>query len=361
MRIGVDAREMRGHTTGVGRYLGGLLDAWATDPRASAHHFVLYTPGEIGRPIDPRRFTVRVIPGTGGTFWEQIQLPTIAARDRLDVWYSPAYSVPLRLRVPAVVVIHDVSFAAHPEWFRLREGARRRMLSRRAAIKARAIITISQFSRQEIVNHLHVPASKIQVIPPGLGPGASGAPAHSSPREPRVLYVGSIFNRRNVADLVRAFAPIASGHPTARLDLVGDNRSYPQEDIARVIAVDGLSHQVTWHRYVADDVLAALYRDARAFGFLSEYEGLGLTPLEAIASGAPPVLVDTAVAHETCGDAALYVPAHDITATTQALEAVLFDEPTRTRLIDAAPAVLARYDWPRLAHETLDILEAAAR
>ena len=124
-----------------------------------------------------------------------------------------------------------------------------------------------------------------------------------------VLFVGSIFNRRHVIDLVRAFAPIARAHPDASLDIVGDNRSYPHEDPMRAIHAEGLHEHVHWHRYVTDEQLRDLYRRARAFAFLSEYEGLGLTPLEALAAGLPPVLLDTAVARESCGAAALYVQA----------------------------------------------------
>jgi glycosyltransferase involved in cell wall biosynthesis len=100
-----------------------------------------------------------------------------------------------------VVVIYDVSFAAHPEWFRTREGLRLRTLARASAAKARAVITISEFSRREIHENLRVPEAKLHVIPPGIPLRANG-----SSTEPRLLYVGSIFNRRHVLDLIRAFA-----------------------------------------------------------------------------------------------------------------------------------------------------------
>jgi alpha-1,3-rhamnosyl/mannosyltransferase len=116
---------------------------------------------------------------------------------------------------------------------------------------------------------------------------------------------------------------------------------------------------VRWHEYVTDAELRDLYAQARAFAFLSEYEGLGLTPLEALAAGVPPVLLDTPVARESCGDAAVYVPVRDAPATTRALEAVLFDEATRSRMLAATPAVLAKYSWPRAAQETLAVLEGA--
>jgi len=365
MRIGIDARELGGRATGVGRYLGGLLREWAADERARGHEFLVYATESIALRLDARRFPTRTIAGAGGTWWEQRQLPRAAASDHLDVWFAPAYTAPLRIAAPTVVAIHDLSFVAHPEWFRLREGARRRWLTSQSANRASAVVTISQFSKRELIERLGVPAAKIHVIPPGISPPALSTeprPLSSEPRAlspARVLFVGSVFNRRHVPDLIRAFAPIARAHPGASLDIVGDNRSYPREDLQRTIAGEQIGTQVRWHEYVTDAQLGALYAEASAFAFLSEYEGLGLTPLEALAAGIPPILLDTPVARESCGDAAVYVPASDLPATTRALEPVLFDEGVRRRILDAAPAELAKYSWPRAAQETLTVLERA--
>ena len=358
MRIGVDARELCGHATGAGRYLGGLLREWATGERAKRHEFLLYAPEPLGVELDARRFPTRLVPGSPGTWWEQVRLPRATAADDLDVFFAPAYTAPLCLRVATVVAIHDLSFAAHPEWFRLREGVRRRFLTRQTAARARTIVTISQFSRRQLIEHLGVREALIHVIPPGVA-SPTMAPAASG-EEPRVLFVGSVFNRRHVVDLIRAFAPIAWSHPATSLDIVGDNRTYPREDLERSIEAEQLSRRVRWHQYVSDDQLRDLYARARVFAFLSEYEGLGLTPLEALAAGVPPVVGDTPVARESCGEAAVYVPLGNLTATTRALEQALFDEPTRARVLAAAPAALAKYSWPRAAAETLAVIEASA-
>jgi glycosyltransferase involved in cell wall biosynthesis len=372
MRIGIDARELCGRSTGVGRYLGGLLQHWASDTEARAHEFVLYAPEAIALPLDARRFPTRTLPGSPGSWWEQVRLPRAAASDHLDVFFAPAYTAPLRLATAIVVAIHDLSFVAHPEWFRVREGARRRWLTRQSARRADAVVTISEFSKRELMDRLNVPAGKIHVIPPGmagsgrqdrgLGLAARGSVSSPGPQSPvpspcNVLFVGSIFNRRHVTDLIRAFAPIARAHPDASLDIVGDDRSHPHEDLRRTIAGERLEAQVRWHEYVTDAELETLYAGARAFAFLSEYEGLGLTPLEALAAGVPPILLDTPVARESCGAAAVFVPVGDLTATTRGLEAILFDAAERRRILAASPAELAKYSWPRAARETLALLE----
>ena len=373
MRIGVDARELCGRATGVGRYLAGLLLEWARGGPAGAHDFVLYAPEAIALPLDARKFRTRIVPGRPGTWWEQVTLPREASADSLDVWFAPGYTAPLRLTVPVVVAIHDLSFVAHPEWFTIREGARRRWMVRQTAAGADAVITISEFSRRELIERLDVEAARIHVVPPGVGTGGLGPGASYADRSPQlltspqprapgpysVLYVGSIFNRRHVVDLIRAFAPIARNRSDVALDIVGDNRSYPHQDLRATIAGEAVTDCVHWHEYVAEPELHAMYARARAFAFLSEYEGLGLTPLEALAAGVPPVLLDTPVARESCGAAAIYVPHDDRPATTRALESVLFDDRLRAALLAAAPAELAKYSWTRAASDTLDVLQRA--
>ena len=355
MRIGIDAREIVGKVTGVGQYLGGLLREWSASGATSRHEFLLYV--HDAAPTAPASMTVRLLPGRSGWRWQQLTLPRAAANDHLDVFFAPQYTAPSVLNAPLVVAIHDVSFVAHPEWFGTREGLRLRWLSRHAARHARAVVTISDFSRREIVEHLNVPAAKIHVIPPGV-PQRRASPLRGiGAIEPRLLYAGSIFNRRHVIDLIDAFAGVARIRPDASLDLVGDNRSYPFEDVEAAIARQNLGGRIRWQRYADDDTLADLYSRARAFAFFSEYEGLGLTPLEALQSGAPPVLYDTDVARESCGAAALYIPQGDRAAAIRTLERVLFDDSSRARLLAAAPSALAKYDWRRAARDTLSLLE----
>src|SRR5258708_2578182 len=98
MRIGIDARELCGHVTGVGRYLRGLLDEWSRSERARRHEFVLYSPEPLAIALDARRFPTHVVSsraGASGTWWEQVSLPKVAARDHLDVFFAPAYTAPL--------------------------------------------------------------------------------------------------------------------------------------------------------------------------------------------------------------------------------------------------------------------------
>ena len=363
MRIGIDARELCGKPTGVGRHLSGLLRAWSTDPAASRHTFVLYAPEKITTPLP--KAELRVVPGSPGTAWEQLALPRAIKADHLDVFFAPGYTSPLLLNVSTVVLVHDVSFAAHPEWFRWREGLRRRLLTRWSSEHAKVVLTVSEAARREIITHFGVPENRVRCIYPGvLPPGSQSSrlPTGMSSREGQtlVLFAGSIFNRRHLPDLIRAFKPIAKNHAGAHLAIVGDNRTHPYEDLPAIAAAAGIAPQVLIRPYVSDAELAELYGRARAFALLSEYEGFGHPPLEALGYGVPSVLLDTDVAREVCGDAALYVANGDISGITTALNSLLFDEAVRARVLEAAPAVLARYSWNRAAAETLAVLEAEA-
>ena len=256
MRIGVDARELCGKPTGVGRHLAGLLGAWSGSAAASRHTFVLYSHEAI--PAALTGAECRVLPFPPGTAWEQVALPAAARKDALDVFFSPGYTAPLRLTIPTIVVVHDISFVAHPEWFRWKEGLRRRALTRWSCHRANLVLTVSDASRREIMSHFSLGDARVRRIYPGVTTPGSLA-AGPAGREPMALFVGSVFNRRHLPDLIRAFKPIARTHPGARLEIVGDNRTYPFEDLPALAESEGVDRAVAIRSYLPDVDLAALY------------------------------------------------------------------------------------------------------
>ena len=364
MRLGIDARELSGRPTGVGRYLAALLHEWTRDPVAARHEFVLYSPSPLGGAAASAaarlRALVRVLPGTGGTWWEQAALARAASADRLDVLFAPAYTAPLLATCRVAVTVHDLSYIARPEWFRPRERLRRSWLTWLTVRRAAAVLTISEFSGREVIRLTGVPEAKVHVVHLGLGLDLPGVPP-AIPREPLVLYVGSVFNRRRVPDLIRAFGLLSQRRPDARLEIVGENRTWPHEDLGALIAALGLADRVRLRQYVSDEELPLLYARASAFAFLSEYEGFGFTPLEAMARSVPPIVLDTPVAREIYGDAASFVGRGDIEGTATALGRLLDDHAHRDSLLRAAAAVLPRYSWASAARQTLSQIERAAR
>lgn len=360
MRIAVDVRELSGRPTGVGRYLGELLQEWATSPDAQRHEWRLYA---HETPDVPLAYTdnVQVIPGAGGTTWEQITFARALAADRPDVLFAPGYTAPLMAPCPIALTVHDVSFAAHPEWFSPREGLRRRVLTRWSARRARVVLTVSRFSKSEITRFFAIPEARIRVIAHGMRP----VPAvEARSREPLVLFVGSLFMRRNVLPLRNAFlSHVAPAIADATLVFVGENRMHPPQTIGDTeTGSSGQGSRVLLKSYVGDTELQRLYATASVFAFLSEYEGFGLTPLEALAAGVPPLVLDTPVAREIYGPAARYVPrsGHIEPALGAALLDLLTNAHARADILQRAPEVLARYRWDRAATETLRAIEEAA-
>jgi alpha-1,3-rhamnosyl/mannosyltransferase len=144
-----------------------------------------------------------------------------------------------------------------------------------------------------------------------------------------------------------------------RLEIVGENRSTPRVDLEALVTRSGAGTRIRVRSYVTDPELASLYRSASAFAFLSDYEGFGLTPLEAMAAGVPVVVLETEVAREIYGAAATYVERADPDLVAGALERVLFDRGERAARLAAAPAVLARYSWQACAARTLQLIMAS--
>jgi glycosyltransferase involved in cell wall biosynthesis len=362
MRIAIDARELSGRPTGVGRYLAELLRGWDDLAGALAHDFVLCAPSPVEAPPLARLRLSQHVAAGRGPWWEQRVLPRLAADAGADVLFAPGYSGPLFPGMPMVVTIHDVSFAAHPEWFGPREGLRRRLTTRAAAWRARRVLTVSDFSKREIVRCFGTDPSKIDVVYSGATAAIAGrfhdrdAAAAASGL---VLFVGSIFARRHVPELIEGFGRLSQRRPGVALEIVGDNRSRPRVDLDAVVRTRANGAAVRIRHYVSDAELAVLYRGAAVFVFLSEYEGFGLTPLDALAAGIPIVVLDTEVAREIYGPAAIYVPAPEPSLIDAALDAALFDADVRRRVLDAAPHVLARYSWQESAQRTLQVLLAA--
>lgn len=363
IRIGIDARELLGDRTGVGRYLGELLRRWTVRRDAVRRRFILYIPEPLLLKFPPGLVEQRVIGKGRGTWWEQTWLRAAVREDAPDVFFAPAYTAPLGTGCPLAVTIHDISFVVHPEWYRTREGLRRRWLTRRAAQSAAIVFTVSEFSRREIEAHLTIDGARIAVIPQGItqNPDEGHAARTGPAMPPTVLYVGSIFNRRRLPDLIAAFARATRDLPAARLVIVGADRTWPPQDLPAVASARGVSDQVEFRSYVPEQELRDLYAAASVFAFLSEYEGFGLTPLEALAAGVPIVVLDTPVAREVYGDAAEYVTRDDVEGTAAALRRYLTSADRRAAQLARAPAVLSRYSWDVAADRTLEHIERIAR
>jgi len=366
MRLGVDARELGGRPTGTGRYLRSLLRHW----RGQDVEFFVYSDGPLASGSLPAGFEAHVRDlGRGaarGLAWHQRLLPAAVALDGLDVFFAPAYFCPLRLRVPRVTTVHDLSFFSLPEDFSLREGLRRRLLTAASVRASAAVLAVSDFTRRELCDRFPACASRVVYVPHGADEDLAPSPPREDARRrlgvsgPLLLTVGSVFNRRCLPELLRVVALLRRGHPGLLLDVVGDNRTSPERDLAALARELGVGDAVRFSGFVAEAGLADRYAAADAAVFLSLYEGFGLPALEAMARGVPALVSDRPALVEIFGGAALVVDPRNEREIAAALDRMLRDPALRNTLVARGRTLAARHSWAAAAGATLDVLRRVA-
>ncbi|MGH7412484.1 MAG: glycosyltransferase family 4 protein, partial [Candidatus Methylomirabilis sp.] len=381
VRIGIDGRPLERERTGVARYLLGLLRMWAKEHKV--HEYYLYFEQEVPADsfLDEACFTKRLparLPllkqNIRQLLWEQTILPLAAGRDRVDLLFSPGYTLPALFAGAAAVTIHDVSYEAHPEWSRMAQRWRLRILSRLAARKARAVLTDSQFSRHELLKYYRLAASKVRAIPLAADDYFRRLPAGEARQvvaqrfgleEDYLLFVGSLFRRRHIPTLLEAFELALKDGGPASLVLVGADCLRGSFDLSRAIEALNLRlgrRAVLRLPRVEENELLCLYNAATAFIFLSDYEGFGLTLLEAMACGSPVISARTSSIPEVVGEAAFLVsdPA-DPLEVSRGILAVAGDAARREEMIRKGLEQASGFSWRRCARETMRVLEQCGR
>ncbi len=362
LRIGIEAHVVGKRPSGNGRVVANLIRALL---KVSNHTVVAYfTDPDVAaswRAEGLARLTVRVVRPSTPAVRIPVALPLWAARDRVDVFLAHDNCPPVA-PCPVVTLVHDVAFARYPQYFTLLERLWMPRTIPASMRRSGAVVTVSEFTRSEIIDLYGISPEKIVVAHNGVGPEF----AEPSGREPPVpppffVAVGNLQPRKNLSTLVRAFRRVLDRHPDLpeRLVIVGQP-AYGASDLLREVADLQRLSRLEIAGYLPDDQMVALLQGCTAFAYPSVYEGFGLPPLEAMAAGAPALVADIPVMREVVADAAMRLPATDPAAWEAALWRVASDEGWRTRLAQAGRARAARFTWEASAERVAAVLERAA-
>jgi len=355
VRVAIDIRKI--HDFGIGTYVRNVVRELARQDHDT--DFLL-----ISRPADKDLAAeigpnFRAVIDRSGNYSvrEQVSVPLLLTRERVDVFHAPHYVLPPLVRCPSVVTIHDCIHLMFPQYLPNRLAtAYARALMWNATHRASHVLTVSEASKRDILRFFRIPPERITVAHNALDESFGTGPDDEHVErvrerfqlhDPFVLYVGNIKPHKNVDRLIEAFALVRTG-PLAHVKLliIGDEISkYPT--LRRAVHRLKLHKHVRFLGFVDERTLAALYRLATVFAFPSLYEGFGLPPLEAMASGTPVVTSNVSSLPEVVGDAAIQVTPEDVHAIAHGLRRVLLDDALRAEMREKGLARAAEYSWAR--------------
>ncbi len=354
--IYINGRFLTQHVTGVQRYARELMKAFDKmiddgSIDSNLYKIAIITP-ETDQPCEiVNHIPIKETGGTGGHLWEQTTLPKFA---RDGILLSPGNVGPVRHK-NHIVTIHDTSVLAMPEAFSWSFRTWYRYILKSLCRNARHIITVSQFSKSEIIKYFKADPDKISVIYHGVEHCLIDTSSshiltnHELEKGSYVLAVGSLNLRKNFSVVLEA----ASYIKKSRLKIVIAGESNP-----RIFgsADSGVRDKALCLGRVNDVDLAALYENAAAFVFPSLYEGFGLPPLEAMAHGCPVIVSDIPPHHEVCGDAALYFDPNQPEILAEHIDSVISDKNRQAEMSLKSSIQAALFSWDKCAKTTWNLL-----
>ena len=353
MRIGIDARKL--HDFGIGTYIRNLLRQLARMD-CQTEFVILCRPEDretVAALGDNFRAVVQTAPNY--SISEQLRIPLALAREGVTLFHAPHYVLPPLVRCKSVVTIHDCIHLMFPQYLpnRLAYSYARTSI-RLAARRATRILTVSESSKRDILRFVDTEPDKIDVIYNAYDDRFAIDPREEDVVRVRerfqlesefVLYAGNVKPHKNLERLIEAFHLVRKrGLDHLKLVMIGD-------EISKYTALRRAVHQHQLHKYVRflgylpEVTLAVMYRLAGVFVFPSLYEGFGLPPLEAMASGTPVVTSNVSSLPEVAGDAAILVDPYDPRSIADGIYRVLSDERLRRDLRRKGVARAGMFSW----------------
>jgi glycosyltransferase involved in cell wall biosynthesis len=364
LRIAIDARKLRDY--GIGTYVRNLLRYLARIDE-STEYVVLCKAADqpLVATLGPN-FRAVAESSPGYSIREQVAVPIDLRRERAALFHAPHYVLPPLTPCKAVVTIHDCIHLRFPQYLPNKLGyAYARGSLWMATHRSDRILTVSEASKRDILDYFHVRPEKIDVIYNGIDERFGQSPPEDDIarireryqlNDPFILYAGNIKPHKNLERTIQAFHLLRrqSEFENIKLVIIGD-------EIAKYAALRHAVHRYKLHKYVRffgfvpDSTLAILYRLAAVFVFPSLYEGFGLPPLEAMASGTPVITSNVSSLPEVVGEAALLVDPLQCEDIADAMRKVLTDAALRHDLRQRGLARAQHFSWERSIRRVRDI------
>ncbi len=356
MRIALDGASISPSMTGVGRYFHSLLQELVPlDPSIA---YTLFLKNEVDIKLDFPNLSIQTLKREGSYFlWQNTLLANAVRRGCFDLFWSPNYTVPLFLSTPSIVTVHDVSWKALAGDYSPIIRLYRNLTGGRSMRKAKLVLTVSDFSRSEIIRRAAVPPGKIVRVHEGVSErfqrSEAARVADFKERQgisgKRVLgFLGSFFRRRHVPETIAALEIVRRRHPDTVLLLVGENHAVAPGTLTRN------QPNVLWLQRLPEDEINVFYSSLSLFLYLSEYEGFGLPPMEALNCGTPSLLLHRSSLAEIFGELALFVDRPDPALIAEAICGFLQrEEETSQRLLGRWQDKKPYFSWRRAAEEYL--------
>lgn len=377
MRIGIDARFYGPSHAGLGRYTKNLVDRLAEIDTNNDYIVFLHSSNFDEFNTSNPRFSKELVPFAHYSLQEQLSLPGILNKHKLDLVHFPHLNVPMGYRGKFVVTIHDLimhKFKNRAATTRLRpvyevKHLGYRAVTRWAAKKAIHVIVPSKAVKQEIVDFYSLPSDKITVTYEAADDITSKRKGGRKKGEVDkvlqkygvsgmyIMYVGNVYPHKNIETLAKAMSELHQKHGV-KLVLPSARSIFLQRTEA-MMEKHGVRDFVVLPGYVPDDDLAVMYQSAEAYVFPSLAEGFGLPPLEAMAAGLPVVCSDIPVLREVCGSAARYFDPHSAEDLAKVVGEVVSNAKVQHKLRQAGFERIKQFSWKKMAEETISVYQKA--
>lgn len=300
--------------------------------------------------------------------WSYIPIPySLFFREKADITVFFNYVIPPGVKGRKVAFIHDMGYKACPEAVRHKTRKFLEVSLKKSCKRADKIITISEFSKNEIIKYLNVDADKIEVIPLGV----DFEKYHTNYRKSQInnvkekyhiydkyiLYLGTIEPRKNLEKLILAYAALDKECEDVPQLVLAGKKGWLYDSILSTVETLNLKSKVKFVGYVASEDTPVLLNGATMFTFPSIYEGFGLPILEAMACGIPVLTADAASMPEVAGDAAVLVNPYDIDNIKNGMKEILNNQDLREDLIKKSKIRVGQYTWERTANRLLGVFD----